>query len=65
VRALSEAGYHVVGSLDDLIPPSDTAASLRVAADVSEGELLDVAVDAIADLLVVSARRDRRHSGRG
>ncbi len=64
VEALSQAGYHVVGSLDDLIPPSDAATSLRAAADVTEGELLAVAVDAIADLLVVSARRDRRHGGR-
>ena len=49
VRRLSEGGYRVVGDVADLRP--DPASFAPPSESVTEGELLDAAVQAIADLL--------------
>lgn len=57
VRRLQARGYPVHGDLDDILA---TRPEGRTPAQVPEGELLDLAVRAIADLLV--AERDRARS---
>lgn len=49
IHRLAEGGYRVVGDLEDLRPDPDSFASPSGA--VTEGELLDAAVRALADLL--------------
>jgi hypothetical protein len=49
---LDRAGYHVVGSIDDLLPAALQRAGGRVRSDrVPAGEVLDAAVDALAALV--------------
>lgn len=50
VQALEAAGYDVVGDLHELIPPADPPAGREPDA-VTDAELLDVALDAIAVML--------------
>lgn len=62
VNEIREAGYHVVGDLDDLVG-SEPLQPVRMPRDVSDGELLDVALTVISRMLVdqraVSESRDR------
>jgi hypothetical protein len=62
VAALRDAGYDVVGDLDDLVAPPE-APALRQPEAVTNDELLDVALDVIAQMLsdyraVARERRD-------
>ncbi len=50
VRQIEAAGYDVVGDLKELIPPEGLP-SLRQPDDISEGELLDAALDSMAVML--------------
>jgi hypothetical protein len=50
VQALREAGYQVTGDLDDLLPAT-AAAEVRHPDEVTDPELLDAAVYAVAGLL--------------
>jgi hypothetical protein len=50
VREIEAAGYDVVGDLKELIPPDDLP-SLRQPDEVSEGELLEAALDSMAVML--------------
>ncbi|MQA85798.1 MAG: hypothetical protein GEV03_14555 [Streptosporangiales bacterium] len=60
VDGLRSAGYHIVGDLDELLlaPPRDDERP-RQPEDVTDQEMLDAAVDAIAGLVI----RARRQSG--
>ncbi|WP_132877276.1 hypothetical protein [Tamaricihabitans halophyticus] len=51
VAELREAGYHVIGDLDELIPPEATTATGDPGLDAEEARLLEVAVDALATLV--------------
>jgi hypothetical protein len=66
VETLREQGYHVVGSLDDLVPEEPLPSS-RQPEDVSTDELLDAALDTVAGLLAEMKRRSNRErrAGRG
>lgn len=56
VASIRAAGYDVVGDLDELLPsPPRTAGGVRHPDDATVPELLDVAVDAMANLLRGSA----------
>lgn len=61
VADLRVNGYDVIGDLDELVAP-DTAPPVRAPEDISDGELLDVALDTIGQMLSdyrrVSRRRD-------
>jgi hypothetical protein len=59
VRTLAAKGYHVVGSLDDLLP-SEVASEGGEPAEVSTEEMLDVAALLIADLLTDVRRQTLR-----
>jgi len=58
VGGLRASGYHVVGSLDDLLPPTDVAAHEAFVEPRAE-EQLEVAVEAIAALLLRVSRLRR------
>ena len=55
IGRLATGGYHVVGDLEDLRP--DPAAFAEPGDTVTDAELVQAAVDAIAELLVDRARR--------
>ena len=60
VAGISAAGYDVVGSLDDLLPPEPLPVT-RSPDDASSEELLDAAIDAIVGLIGDAKRTERRH----
>jgi hypothetical protein len=51
VRRISEAGWHVVGDLDDLLVPSPLSGR-RTPRDVTDPELVDAATQLVADVLL-------------
>jgi hypothetical protein len=63
VKQLADAGYDVVGSLDDLVPATATTPT-RLPEDLSSEELLDAAVNAIAGLLAEAKAQSDRHAER-
>lgn len=62
VESLGSGGYDIVGDLDDIVSPAEIFSSGE--AEVPDGELLDVATQALADVLEdrLRQRRDARHS---
>lgn len=60
VSGISEAGYDVVGSLDDLLPPEPLPVT-RSPDDASSEELLDAAIDAIVALIAEAKRASDLH----
>jgi hypothetical protein len=60
VSGISEAGWDVVGSLDDLLPPEPLPVT-RSPDDASSEELLDTAIDAIVGLIAEAVRADAQH----
>jgi hypothetical protein len=60
VAGIAEAGYDVVGSLDDLLPP-DPLPETRTPDDASTEELLDAAVATIVGLIGVVKEAGLRH----
>jgi hypothetical protein len=64
VQALREAGYQVTGDLDDLLPATD-GPEARHPDDVSDAEVLDAAIYAVAGLLhELEAERTRAEDER-
>ena len=63
VRQVEQAGYHVVGDLDELVAP-DPLPELRHPDDVADAEMLDAALDAISSLLSAMKMRERRPNAR-
>jgi hypothetical protein len=61
VDGIRSAGYHVIGELADLLPTTGTAEKPN---DISERELLDAALDALAGLLARPAP-SAAHANRG
>ncbi len=59
VEVLATQGYHVVGSLDDLLL-TDQPAGRRPPDEVSDGELLDVALPLVVELLAEVRRQTLR-----
>lgn len=57
-EAVASAGYDVVGDLADLVPTG--TATTRTADDVADAELLEVALDTVAQLVTAMERRERR-----
>ncbi len=49
-------GHHVIGDLDELLPPSGGPTEVAEPADLSDAQLLDVSLDATGDLLREVAR---------
>lgn len=56
VQKLADAGYDVVGSLDDLVPDAASATS-RLPEELSSEELLDAAVETISELVLEARTR--------
>lgn len=63
VAVLTEQGFDVVGSLDDLLA-DDVPDGARDAASVTDGELLDLVTPVIAELLAEIRRRTRELEAR-
>lgn len=63
VRAIEQAGYDVVGDLDDLVA-ADPLPEVRHPDDVTETEILDAAVEAIGGLLSSMDAREQRRKKR-
>lgn len=63
-RALTSAGYDIVGDLDDLAPPSSQQSGIHPD-DVAEADILDAATDTIATmLLTLKERTEERDAAR-
>lgn len=60
VSGIAEAGYDVVGTLDDLLPPEPLPVT-RSPDDASTEELLDAALDGIVGLLADAKQTRLRH----
>jgi hypothetical protein len=59
-KELAERGYDIVGSLDDLIVPNEPAATDLE--EVSDSQVAEVAVRALADLAVLRFRETKKRS---
>lgn len=60
VSRIKDAGYDVVGSLDDLLPP-DPLPVTRTPDDATTEELMDAALAAIVGLLAEARKAQQRH----
>jgi hypothetical protein len=63
VAGITEAGFDVVGSLDDLMP-ADPLPVTRTPDDATADEILDAALDAIVGLLAEAKQTEQRHQER-
>jgi hypothetical protein len=63
-EAIAEAGVHVVGDLDELVPKPSKSVTSAIPDDVTDTEVADAAIDAIVGLLGELAREGRRPRAR-
>lgn len=63
VQQVQQAGYDVIGDLDDLVAP-DPLPEVRHPDDVTDAEVLDAAAEAIGGLLSAMETRERRRKKR-